>query len=105
MGSFFLERIDSGTGAVSRVLTVGGACGEPTADGAQLWWATDGCTNPISDVDTGSQSIVTRVDVGGPAFLASAGLGSIWVVTGNNELVRIDPAAHSITEHLPFPPG
>jgi hypothetical protein len=57
------------------------------------------------DVDTASGSIVGRIGVDAPAFNVSYGLGSIWVATGNNELIAIDPKAHSITGRLSFPAG
>jgi virginiamycin B lyase len=107
-GKLFLKRIDPATNAVTPVVEIPAVrgCDEKAADETHVWFAVDGCeSNSISAIDTSSGSIVGRVDIGGPAFGVSIGLGAVWVVTGSNELVRIDPATHSITGRLSFPAG
>jgi Tol biopolymer transport system component len=106
-GALFLKRIDPATNAATPILrTSGYACDGKAADGDHVWLATEGCDgNSIADVDAASASIVARVDLGAPMFQVSIGVGSVWVVTGKNELIRIDPATHSITGRIAFPPG
>ena len=103
----YLKRIDPATNTVTPVIDLPSGCGRPAGAGTHVWIGIAGCgpggAGTIGDIDLGSASIVGQVAVGGPPFDVVVGAGKIWTVTGSNELVRIDPAAHAVTGRLPFP--
>jgi len=106
-GLTYLKQIDPATNTVTPIVqTTGFACDRKAAVGNHIWLATEGCDgNSVADVDTGSKSIVARVALGAPMFDLSYGLGSVWVVAGTDQLIRIDPTTHSITGRITFPAG
>jgi DNA-binding SARP family transcriptional activator len=108
-GDRFLKRIDAATNAVARVTSTSTGCDWKAADGAHVWLAVGGCgpyaRGSVIDIDASAGSAVGRVRLGAVPVAVAAGLGSIWAVTGDNELLRIDPATHRITGRLSFPPG
>lgn len=103
----FLKRIDPATNAVTPIIDLPTGCGRPAGAGTHVWIGIAGCgqggAGTIGDIDVDSASIVGQVAVGGPPFDVTVGSGSVWTITGSNELVRIDPAAHAVTGRLPFP--
>ncbi len=103
----FLKRIDPATNAVTPVIDLPTGCDRKAATGSHVWVGIDGCgpgePGSIADIDADSGSIVGRVALGGPPLDVAIGAGSVWAITGNRELVRVDPAAHAATGRLSFP--
>jgi len=107
-GKSFLKRIDPATNAIAPVVEIpdGAGCDAKATDGAYVWLEAGGCdSGSLDEIDAASASIAAHVDVGGPVFGLAVGAGSAWAATGNNELLRIDPATHAITGRLQFPAG
>jgi virginiamycin B lyase len=107
-GKYFLKRIDPAANAVTPVVEIPSAfnCDAKAAAGTHVWLESGGCdSGAVADVDTATASIAAHVDVAGPVFALAVSPGSVWVATGNNELLRINPATHAVTGRLSFPAG
>ncbi|HEU5212182.1 MAG TPA: BTAD domain-containing putative transcriptional regulator [Gaiellaceae bacterium] len=108
-GDRFLKRIDSESNAVARVMSTPTGCDWKAADGEHVWLAVGGCgpyaRGSVIEIDAATGATLGRVSLGAVPIGVTAGLGSIWAVTGDNELLRIHPGTHKITGRLSFPPG
>jgi streptogramin lyase len=108
-GDRYLRRLDARTNELATVVRAPIGCGWMAAQRRHVWLAVDGCgpyaRGSVIDIDVESRTVDGRVRLGAVPFGVFTGLGSVWVVTGDNELMRIDPATHEITGRLSYPPG
>jgi basic membrane protein A len=116
-GSVWVANADDGT--VSRidpetrkvVKTIG--IGAPVSDlavGGEAVWVANGSEGTVSRIDPGSNAVVAEVDLRGPNRLAPSpvhaltrGAGAIWVASGDNRVVRVDPATSKVVAEISVP--
>jgi YVTN family beta-propeller protein len=116
-GSVWVANADDGT--VSRidprirqvVKTIG--IGAPVSDlavSASGIWVASGSEGTVSQIDPESNAVVGEVDLRGPNPLAprpvhavAAGAGAIWATSGDDSVVRIEPATNKVTAQISVP--
>ena len=59
----------------------------------------------LVDIDSVSRSIVGSVALTGSPYAVAAGWGSVWALTGDGKLSRVDPATHAVTGEIQLPDG
>lgn len=83
---------------VDRMRIPGGVFGV-TATPSGLWGIAPEATQVVQ-IDPDTRKIVARVDIEGPLGGLAVEGDHIWTVSGRSELVRIDPASHSIADRI-----
>jgi virginiamycin B lyase len=101
-----VTRLDARTNAVGEVVEVKNPCSGLIADAGSLWIPSCG-GHSLVRVDAKTGALQTTIPVG-PADSEGgigAGAGSIWLVTADGELTRINAATNRVTAAIPIPAG
>lgn len=81
-----------------------GGCGTIAADDASVWFEGGCDSTALIRADSRTNQIVARIDIGerqaGNIRWIALGLGSVWVTTTGQHLLRIDPATNRIVGDL-----
>jgi sugar lactone lactonase YvrE len=106
-GTLWIETPNAGTlvafdpergEVIDRIRIPGGVVGVTSTPSGL--WAVAGEAEEVVQIDPDSRRVVARVDVEGPLGGLAVDGDQIWTVAGRSELVRIDPASHSIAERI-----
>jgi streptogramin lyase len=104
-----IARIDPGTGAVQRLISVARGSEAVVSGFGAIWVASSG-TDAVLKIDPVRDRVVSRITVGpSPKFMA-VGDGALWVQNrGDGSVSRVDPHANRevarIETHAPTPYG
>ena len=104
-----VSRIDPETRKVLRTIGIGTPVSDLAVSGEAVWVA-NGSDGTVSRIDPGSNAVVATIDLRGPNLLApipvhalTLGAGAIWVASGDNRVVRIDPATNKVAAEIGVP--
>jgi hypothetical protein len=109
-GLVSVEQIDPATNAVTPLIAAPTGCDAKAASGTHVWLGVGVCgpgpvTASLQDIDTISGSIVGSVALTGSPYAVAIGWGSVWALTGDGKLNRVDPATRTVTGTIQLPDG
>jgi virginiamycin B lyase len=101
-----VTRLDARTNAVGTVVEVNNPCSGLVADAGGLWVPSCGDHSLVRvDAETGALQATIPVGPADSEGGITAGAGSIWLVTADGELTRIDAATNRVTATIAIPAG
>jgi virginiamycin B lyase len=101
-----VTRLDARTNTVATVVTVKSPCSGLVADHGTLWIPSCGDHSLVKvNAETGAVQATLPMGPADSEGGIAAGVGSIWIVTADGELTRIDTATNRVTVKIRIPTG